>query len=44
MSLNEDLGHITIEDIFGKKKVNKGKKSGDIKKISPWGVDKTFLN
>ena len=42
MSLNEDLGHITIEEIFNKKpKIKKTKKSGDIKKISPWGPDKS---
>ena len=45
MSLNEDLGHITIDDIFvGKKKVNRNKKTTDIRKISPWGIEKSPLN
>ena len=40
-SLNEDLEHITIDDIFGKKKLKKPRKTGDIKKISPWGTNQT---
>ena len=45
MSLNEDLGHVTIDNIMNNtKKVKKGKKTFDRRNISPWRENEKRLS